>query len=366
MAQVGAPTVTVIVPAHNAAATIAETLQSVAAQTFRDWELVIVDDGSGDATADIARRFCASEPRARLIAQANGGVARARNRGLAEARTRWVAPVDADDIWHPTHLAALVALAQDAGPEPALVFAQSRHIDVRSNILLSPDPRHVAGPALALMAMRNIVGNGSALLLDRAAALAAGGYDSRLRDAGCEGCEDYLLQLRLAARHPVIAAPHYTVGYRQLPAGMSKNVETMHASQRMARALLLAEEPAAAAVPPRFWRWALAGSRLTLFRSRMRRGRMIAAAAALAGAFAADPGGSLIIVASDARRILARLTGFGRGRKPRYRHFLDVPPDEAGTAMFDPPVRTGILSAMQRRRQADAIAVSAILPTGAP
>lgn len=352
---------TIVVPAYNAAATIDETLTSIAAQEYCDWELVIVDDGSTDATGDIARHFCAGEPRARAVTQVNGGVARARNRGLADARTRWVAPVDADDIWHPAHLSTLVALARAASRNPALLFAQSRQIDVRSNILLSPDVRHVSGPAFALMAMRNIVGNGSALLLDRAAALAVGGYDPRLRDAGLEGCEDLLLQLRLAARHPVIAAPVYTVGYRQLPRGMSKNVETMHGSKRMVRELLLVDEPVARRVPMRIWRWAAADSYLTLFRSRLRRGRLLVAPVALVSALWMDPVGSALTLASDMRRVLARLLGYGRGRHARYRHFLDVSPDERAIAMFDPIVRTGIVAALQRRRQADALAVSATL-----
>lgn len=353
--------VTVIVPAYNAAATIADTLQSVAAQDHRDFELIIVDDGSSDNSADIARRFCEAEPRARLVAQANGGVARARNLGLAEARTRWVAPVDADDIWHPGHLSSLLALAHTSSPGTVMLFALSRHIDVRSNVLLSPDPRHTAGPALAWMATRNIVGNGSALLLDRVATLAVGGYDARLRDAGCEGCEDYLLQLRLAARYSIASTPLYTVGYRQLPEGMSKNVETMHASQRMARALLFAEEPATQLVPDWFWRWAKASSHLTLFRNRLRRRRLPGAAAALLHALWLDPAGSALTLASDARRVFARLIGFGRRRRPRYRHFMDVPPAEAGTAMFDPPVRTGLLAKLQRRRQAQAITISSSL-----
>ncbi|MCC7395125.1 MAG: glycosyltransferase family 2 protein [Sphingomonadaceae bacterium] len=355
------PTVTVVVPAHNAAATIGETLTSVVAQAYHDWELVIVDDGSTDATADIARHFCASEPRARLLTQANGGVARARNRGLADARTRWVAPIDADDIWHPTHLSRLITLAHTASDTPTMLFAQSRQIDARSNVLHSPVPYHVSGPAFALMAMRNIVGNGSALLLDRDAALAVGGYDARLRDAGREGCEDLLLQLRLAARHPIMAAPAHTVGHRQLPHTMSKNVETMCASQQMARALLMAEEPAARHVPKRFWRWASAGNHTTLFRSRLRRGQLRAALAALGKALSMDPAGSMLTLASDIRRAVAHLLGYGRASHAHYRHFMDVPPDATGVAMFDPLVRTGVISALERRRQADALAWSAML-----
>ena len=95
------PLVTAIVPAFNAAETIGETLESIARQSYRNLEILIIDDGSTDDTRRLALGFCASEGRARLLQQANGGVAAARNAGLTAATGRFVAPIDADDLWHP-------------------------------------------------------------------------------------------------------------------------------------------------------------------------------------------------------------------------------------------------------------------------
>src|SRR6218665_4071989 len=85
-----APLVAVIIPAFNAAATLAATLHSVSRQTHMALEILIVDDGSIDETAAIALQFCRSEPRARLLQQENRGVAAARNLGIREARADYV------------------------------------------------------------------------------------------------------------------------------------------------------------------------------------------------------------------------------------------------------------------------------------
>ena len=99
-----APAVSVIVPAYNAAVTIAETLRSVSAQTCGALEIIVVDDGSTDATVDIVAEHARTEPRLRLIRQANAGVAAARNVALAHATADYIAPIDADDLWHPTRV----------------------------------------------------------------------------------------------------------------------------------------------------------------------------------------------------------------------------------------------------------------------
>lgn len=101
--------VSVIIPAFNAAATLAETLRSVGAQTNGAWEAVVVDDGSRDGTGDIAREFAAADARVRVIAQANGGEAAARNRGIAAAQHEWLLFLDADDWIDPRHLERLTA-----------------------------------------------------------------------------------------------------------------------------------------------------------------------------------------------------------------------------------------------------------------
>src|SRR5262245_57856494 len=98
------PVVSVVVPAFNAGATLDQTLRSVRAQTYTHLEVIVVDDGSKDATAEIALAHAKSDARIRLVRQANGGVASARNAGIREARAALVAPIDADDLWAPTKI----------------------------------------------------------------------------------------------------------------------------------------------------------------------------------------------------------------------------------------------------------------------
>lgn len=102
----GNATFSVIMPAYNGAATIARAIDSVLAQTDMDWELVVVDDGSHDATREIVAACAAREPRVHLLALArNGGVAAARNAGIDAASGRYIAFLDADDYWLPAKLA---------------------------------------------------------------------------------------------------------------------------------------------------------------------------------------------------------------------------------------------------------------------
>lgn len=101
-----APLVSIITPARNAANTIAASIDSVVAQSLQDWELLVIDDASSDNTAEIVGRYANDDSRIRLIRQSRqGGVAAARNVGLAEVRGRFVAFVDADDLWQPEKLA---------------------------------------------------------------------------------------------------------------------------------------------------------------------------------------------------------------------------------------------------------------------
>lgn len=96
------PLFTVIIPAYNVSGCIASTLRSVFAQTVRDTEILVVDDGSTDGTSDVLRQQ--TDPRLRVISQHNQGVSSARNRALAEAKGEFVAFLDGDDLWSPDHL----------------------------------------------------------------------------------------------------------------------------------------------------------------------------------------------------------------------------------------------------------------------
>jgi teichuronic acid biosynthesis glycosyltransferase TuaG len=106
------PLVSVITPVFNAAATLPATIASVAAQTFPDWEMLIADDGSTDATAAIAAAWAARDPRVRPLPGPRQGPAAARNRAIRAARGRFLAFLDADDRWRPEKLARQLAFME--------------------------------------------------------------------------------------------------------------------------------------------------------------------------------------------------------------------------------------------------------------
>lgn len=95
------PQVSIIIPVFNASKYLEGTLVSVQKQTFSDWELIAVDDGSQDNSAEIVRTFAAGDPRIRLVQQPNAGVANARNRGYRESnpQTSYLIFLDNDDTW---------------------------------------------------------------------------------------------------------------------------------------------------------------------------------------------------------------------------------------------------------------------------
>jgi ABC-type multidrug transport system fused ATPase/permease subunit len=236
------PAVAVVVPAYNAGRTLAATLASVVAQTFTDFEVILVDDGSTDATSAIAAEFAARDRRIQVVTKPNTGVADARNAGIRRARARLIAPIDADDVWHPECLEKLYAALRAAGDDALFAFANHREIDLRDRVLRSAPRRPLAGRVFHRFLLKNFVGNGSGMLFRRDAALAVGGYERRLQhDFDAPGCEDWLLQMRLAARGRVAVVDEHLVGYRRVPGSMSDDPVRMCRSRIHAFEILFGE-----------------------------------------------------------------------------------------------------------------------------
>lgn len=135
-----APLVSVIMPSFNAERFIAESIDSVIAQTVEDWELIVVDDASTDATTAIVAACRRRDPRIRLLSQrTNRGTAGARNLGLDQARGEWIGFIDSDDVWHPQKTAKQIA-AMEASHADLSYTGYERRRDGRPSAIVSvPD-----------------------------------------------------------------------------------------------------------------------------------------------------------------------------------------------------------------------------------
>lgn len=280
--------VSVIIPAYNAAAFIADTLDSALAQTYRSLEVVVVDDGSTDATADIVGAAAARDSRVRLLRQQNRGVAAARNLGIEHCRGTLVAPLDADDLWHPDKIARQVAALRRAGPSVGMVYAWSSLIDERNQVVVpAGHVAHHEGAVFPFLVIHNFVGNASVPLLRRDHVREVGGYDPGLRARGGEGCEDLMLYLRIAERCNVALVPALLVGYRINAANMSNSLPQMQRGHDLVLEAVGARHPE---LPRRMYRWAASFNSIYLARRSLRRGRPLSAMRFIGRAIAQDPG----------------------------------------------------------------------------
>ncbi len=223
----GSPRVSVVVPLYQTERYIAETLASVLAQSFDDFEVIVVDDGSRDTGPEIARGT--GDDRVRVVMQSNRGLAGARNTGIREARGAYIALLDADDCWHRDKLARHVALL-DARPDVGLSYSASRLVgDTGEDLGMTQWPqRRTAGSADVFC--RNPVGNGSAPVLRRAALDAIAFWDDALQrtcwfDESFRQSEDIECWTRIAATtHWHLAlVPFVLTDYRVNTAGLSAN-----------------------------------------------------------------------------------------------------------------------------------------------
>ena len=112
--------VSVIVPAYNAESTIGKTIKSVQAQSFKSWVLLIVDDGSKDATGKVVKDFAATDDRIKYIKQDNGGASLARNRGLDAADSEYVSFLDADDTYESGYLESMIKALKETDADFAM------------------------------------------------------------------------------------------------------------------------------------------------------------------------------------------------------------------------------------------------------
>jgi glycosyltransferase involved in cell wall biosynthesis len=225
----------VVMPCHNGAAYLAEAIASVRAQTRPAKEILVVDDGSTDGSAELAARLGARV----LRTAGREGPGAARNLGIREASGDAIGFLDADDVWEADHCAGLLALLERY-PDAALAFARARTFGACEKEMGRPIPDEEARPMLHALLGRNPIVQ-SAVVARRDALLAAGGYRPDLRHA-----EDYDLWLRLARDHPFVGRNRFSVRYRVHATQASRNEAALSAGACEARwRIWLAEEPTA-------------------------------------------------------------------------------------------------------------------------
>jgi glycosyltransferase involved in cell wall biosynthesis len=195
------PLVSVIIPTYNRKTMLQEAVASVLAQSFRDFELIVVDDGSTDGTAADLRSRC--EARLRVLEQARRGVAAARNLGVRAARGEYIAFLDSDDTWLPRKLERQMDFMR-AGPRR---ISQTEEIWIRDGRRVNPMKKHRKPSGDVFRASLELcLVSPSAVLMTRELFEEAGGFDESF-----EVCEDYDLWLRIAQNHAIDLLPELLV-----------------------------------------------------------------------------------------------------------------------------------------------------------
>jgi teichuronic acid biosynthesis glycosyltransferase TuaG len=219
------PVVSICIPAYKAGAFIGETLASLRAQTFPDWEAIIVEDGSHDNTEEIVRAFArtVSQPVGFQRHTVNQGLPATRNTAIAAAHGEWIALIDSDDLWTPHHLEHAIARARETGAElvhtGVILFDSDTGKDLELRI---PTADAIAALPLSLFRGDYPIQPSSALIR-RDTLNKVGGFDPK-----CRYVEDRELWLRLARTGIRISyVDALTCRYRQHAGAMTKNAPAM-------------------------------------------------------------------------------------------------------------------------------------------
>ncbi len=219
--------VSIVMPAYNAAFTIAESISSVLGQTYENWELIIIDDGSTDGTSSAITPFL-SDKRICLIEQENAGVAAARNRGIKQSAGEFISFLDADDLWIKDKLARQVEMFRSS-KDPALGLVYSRYASFSTSLgaaqlrdddayygYLAPEKRIMVYDFIATSTVMTT----STVIND------VGLFDEMLL-----GTEDWDLWIRILSGHSVALLDDVLMMYRENPQGLSKNFQKHHAEE---------------------------------------------------------------------------------------------------------------------------------------
>lgn len=274
--------VTVVIPAFNAAWCIRKAIDSVFAQTFSDFALLVVDDGSTDDTVDVLSSYGDA---LRVIRQRNGGLSSARNAGIRESQGEFIAFLDADDWWLPDKLARQAQLLL-AEPDVGFVSTAARVENLEGQVLNMWACTQCTAPFLQRLfgANGDVAGSGSAVMARRRLFDVVGGFDESLLSL-----EDVDMWMRLAAVAGYACIDEPLAVILKRPGSMSRNLEVMRdASMRVMKKNrhLLPENLQGA-----YWRNCMAGMHGDFAKWRYREGQRVSALREVASMLALSPAG---------------------------------------------------------------------------
>ena len=209
--------VSVIIPNYNNAHYLERAIQSILNQTYTDYEIIVVDDGSTDNSRDVVGKF---GEKVRYIWQENKGLGGARNTGILASDTELIGLLDADDEWRPTFLEKMMALVQSR-PDAVVYFSGAQGMDSEGNDLPQFFGRKITTNEIYDDFLRANFIIPSTVLFRRAVVVAAGLFEEKNR--GLHGCEDWDLWLRLAPSHPFAGTAESLTRYRLHTQAFSAN-----------------------------------------------------------------------------------------------------------------------------------------------
>lgn len=233
------PLITVVIPAYNAERTILQTIASVQEQTFGDFELIVINDGSTDRTLDLLGNI--QDERLKIHSYSNGGLPIARNRGIAHATGEFISFLDADDLWTPDKLDLQLAALQKH-PEAGVAYSWTCNMSEKGDSFYPGQSVSFEGNVYAkLLVSGNFIASGSNCLIRKQAIESVGEFDATLKS-----CEDWDFYLRLAARWSFVVVPKAQILYRQSSGAMSSKIDVME------KYALIVLERAFKSAPPEF------------------------------------------------------------------------------------------------------------------
>ncbi len=208
--------ISVVIPTYNSEKTIKETIDSVLNQTFADFELIIINDGSQDSTLDIVSQI--QDSRLKIFSFENAGGNVSRNRGLHQATGEFVSFLDADDIWTPDKLANQLKALQE-NVDAKVAYSWTDYIDENGDFLFSGTHNTFNGDVYEKLLVNNFLENGSNPLIYRKALIELAGFDESLKAA-----QDWDMWLRLAAKYNFVGVPSVDILYRVSANSLSTNL----------------------------------------------------------------------------------------------------------------------------------------------